>query len=169
MAMRKIISFRNQSHYYLRLKKLEEVYANEDTLKAAVYAGSAVVADQIRENLEKLPEQQFQRLPNGEVFKGVSQHQKEDLLKGFGLTPIERDKSGFVHTKAGFEEYGKFPTPSYPKGIPNALLARAIESGSSVHQKTPFIEPAVKATRQKAIAAMEEVIDEQMKDIFEGG
>lgn len=163
------ISFKNQSEYYLRLQKLESRFTKDETMEKAVYAGSSIVADQIRENLEKLPEQQFQRLPNGEVFKGISQHQKEDLGNGFGLTPIERDKRGFVHTKAGFEEYGSFPTPTYPKGVPNALLARAIESGSSVHQKTPFIAPAVKATRKKAIAAMEKVIDDEMKKIFGGG
>ena len=165
------ITFKNQSAYFLRLQALESRFAKESTIEKAVYAGSAIVADAIRENLEALPEEQFRLLDTfwGDFFSEVPTGQKKDLIDSFGLTPIERDKNGFVYTKAGFDGYGSFPTNTYPYGVPNALIARAVESGSSIRDKTPFVRPAVNATRKDAIAAMEEVVDDELKKIFNGG
>lgn len=163
------ISFKKSSDFYRKLQELGEVADKGDAIKNAVKAGAKPVADAIRRRIEQLPEQGFQRLAEGQVFEGISASQKNDMLEGFGLAPIQTSKTGFVHTKAGFEGYGSFPTPTYPKGIPNQLLAGSVESGSSVRQKTPFITPAVRESRSEAVGAMEEVIDQQLKDIFEGG
>lgn len=138
----------------------------DEPLEKAVAAGAAIVADQIKANLEALPEEEFRKLGEGETFTGLPKGQKKDLVDSFGLTPIEKDKNGFIHTKAGFDGYGSFPTNAYPEGIPNQLLARSAESGSSVRQKTPFVEPAVKVTRKKAVEAMNAVLEDEIKSIF---
>lgn len=163
------IDFSGHNDFYKKLQELEAVFAKDTAIEKAVHSGAKIVADEIRDNLENIPEDGFKRLKPGEVFTGLSNAQKQDLENSFGLTPIDRDKNGFVHTKAGFDGYGSFSTPSYPQGVPNALLARAAESGSSVRKKTPFIRPAVKATREKAVQAMEDSIDETTKEVFEGG
>lgn len=163
------ISFKNSEKFFSQLQSLERTYAKDETLEKAVHAGAAIVADKIRDNLEALPEEPFKRLQPGEIFHGIPKGQKKDLVDSFGLTPIDRDRAGFVHTKAGFDGYGSYPTETYPEGVPNQLVAAAAESGSSVRAKTPFVRPAVNATRKKAIEAMEKVVDEQTKDIFEGG
>ena len=150
----------------MRLKKLEQVAADGATIEKAVRAGAAVVADKIRENLDALPEEEFRKLEEGEIFRGLPVGQKRDLQASFGLTPIEKDRNGFIHTKAGFNEYGSYPTNAYPDGVPNQLLARSVESGSSVRQKMPFVEPAVRVTRKKAIETMEQVIDDEIKKIL---
>lgn len=160
------ITFKNQSDYFLRLKKLEEVTADGIVIMKAVNAGAAIVADRIRANLDALPEEEFRKLGEGETFRGLPAGQKRDLQDSFGLTSIEKDRNGFIHTKAGFDGYGSFPTNDYPEGVPNPLLAASVESGSSVRQKTPFVEPAVRATRKEAIEAMEKVIDEEIKKIL---
>ena len=162
------ITFRNQSDYFLKLQALEKCFAKEETLEKAVHAGSAIVADAIRENLEALPEEKFRHLDVylGDSFSAVPADQKKALADSFGLTPIQRDKNGFVHTKAGFDGYGSFPTNTYPRGVPNALIARAVESGSSVREKTPFVRPAVNTTRKEAVSAMEAVVDDELKQIF---
>lgn len=160
------ISFKGQSEYFKKLQQLEHVFAKDETLERAVHAGAAPVADQIRKNLEQIPAEPFKKLAPGETIKGLSDSEKRDLSDSFGLSPIQRDKNGFVHTKAGFDGYGSFPTNTYPQGVPNALVARAAESGSSVRDKTPFVRPAVNATRQEAVAAMEEVVDDELKKIF---
>lgn len=164
-AMAKI-TFKRQSEYYAKLQQLEQVFGKDETLNRAVRAGAAPVADRIRKNLEALPEVGFQHLGEDEMFQGIPREQKEDLLEAFGLAPISRDKTGLVSTKAGFDGYGSHPTKTYPKGVPNAIIARATESGSSVRMKMPFVRPAVNATRQESIAAMETVIDEELKKIF---
>ena len=160
------ISFTGGSKYALKLQQMERYFISDAPLEKAVAAGSAIVADQIRANLEALPEDEFRNLGEREIFHGLPKGQKKDLLDSFGLTPIEKDKGGFIHTKAGFDGYGSFPTNDYPEGVPNPLLARSVESGSSVRQKTPFVEPAVKATRKDAVEAMNGVIEDEFKSIF---
>ncbi len=160
------LTFSKASDYGLRLERMEDVFRSRQISEKAVAAGAEIVADEIRNNLEQLPTDEYRRLEDGEIFHGIPEGQKRDLLDNFGLTPIDSDKNGFLHTKAGFDGYGSFPTNAYPKGVPNLLLARAVESGSSVRQKTPFVEPAVKATRKAAVEAMEKVIDDELKKIF---
>lgn len=161
------ITFQQQSDFYKKLKKLQEAADSDEFLEKAVVKGAEPVADEIRKNLEALPSEKFRYLRGEDTFHVLSNSEKEDLLESFGLTPILRDKKGFVHTKAGFDGYGSHPTSSYPHGLPNQLLARAVESGSSVRDKRPFVRPAVNATRNDAIEAMEEVVDDEMKRIFE--
>ena len=160
------ITFGKQSEYGLKLKELEQAFLSDEPLERAVSKGAAPVADAIRNNLEALPTEEFRYLRDGEIFNGIPESQKQDLIDSFGLTPISRDKNGFVNTKAGFDGYGSHPTKAYPQGVPNQLIARAVESGSSVRAKTPFVRPAVNATRQEAIKEMEKSIDEDLKKIF---
>ena len=160
------ITFKGSSVYFEKLQQMERHFLKDSTIENAVRAGAAVVADKIRNNLEALPEVSFEHLQEGEIFHGLPKGQKKDLQDSFGLAPILRDKRGFVSTKAGFDGYGSYPTNEYPQGVPNQLLARSVESGSSVRQKMPFVEPAVKATREKAVTAMEKVVDDEMKKIF---
>lgn len=160
------ITFKRGSEYALKLQQLERHFMKDEPLEKAVKAGAEIVADKIRDNLNALPEEEFRRLGEGETFSGLPEGQKRDLQDSFGLTPIEKDKNGFIHTKAGFDDYGSFPTKAYPEGIPNQLLARSVESGSSVRQKTPFVEPAVKATRKQAVEAMNDVIEDELKSIL---
>ena len=161
------VTFKGFAKYGDALKQLELSFAgNSDILERAARAGADPVADEIRNRLEKLPESKFQRLPKGGKFLGTSKHQKDDLLKGFGVTKPGRSSKGFINVKVGFEGYGSFETKTYPNGVPNALLARSIESGSSVRQKTPFIRPAVRATTKKAIEEMDKSLEEDLKKII---
>lgn len=165
--MAKII-FRGYAEYGEALEKLELTWAgNNEILETAAQAGANPVADEIRRRLQILPEDEYRRLEPGEVFTGLPEGQKLDLLDSLGVTPPSRDRKGFVNVKIGFDGYGSFPTNAYPKGVPNALLARAVESGSSVREKTPFVRPAVNATRKKAVEEMEKSIIDGLKKIFE--
>lgn len=145
---------------------MERHFQSDAPIEKAVAAGAAVVADQIKANLEALPEEDYRKLGEGETFHGLPTGQKKDLVDSFGLTPIEKDRNGFIHTKAGFDGYGSFPTNTYPDGVPNQLLARSVESGSTVRQKTPFVEPAVKAKRKEAVETMNDVLEDEFKSIF---
>lgn len=160
------ISFKGMLDYELALKRYHAAAQEGRMQEDAVKAGAAIVADKIRANLESIPTEHYRKLQPGEIFSGLPKGQKKDLLDSFGLTPISLDKSGFVHTKAGFDGYGSYPTAAYPGGIPNQMLARAVESGSSVREKHPFVRPAINAARKAAIEAMEKVIAEETEKIF---
>ena len=161
------VSFKGSQEYALRLRELEHTAAQGEMLEEAVKAGAKPVADEIRRRLDALPSDDFRKLEPGEKFTGLPVVNHLDLLDSFGLTPVDRDRNGFVHVKAGFDGYGSKPTKAYPKGIPNQLLARAVESGSSVREKMPFVRPAVNATRKEAEAEMDRVVRQELEKIFE--
>lgn len=160
------ISFKGMLEYEQALKRLQSAAEQGEMLDRAVKEGAGIVADAIRHNLDALPTEPYRKLQGGESFACIPAGQKRDLVDSFGLTPISEDKNGFVHTKAGFDGYGSFPTKQYPHGIPNQLLARSVESGSSVRKKHPFVRPAVNATRKQAVEAMQEVIDTEIKKLM---
>ena len=160
------MTFKAGDEYALKLSRLAT--NSENIAKKAIYGAAKIVADKIKSNLEALPEDRFRFLRYGDKFAGVPKRQKKDLVDSFGITPITTDNKGNWNTKIGFDGYGSIPTKKYPNGLPNQLLARAIESGSSVRQKKPFVRPAVNATKKQAIAEMERIIDEEIKKTMGG-
>lgn len=160
------MTFKAGDDYALKLSRFAA--RSPEIAKKALYAAAAIVTDEVRKNLEALPEDTFRYLRDNEIFTGVSKSQKKDLLDSLGITPVDTDKKGDWNVKVGFDGYGSMPTKKYTKGVPNPLLARAIESGSSVRKKTPFVRPAVKATKAAAVEAMNRVIDAETKKIMGG-
>lgn len=110
--------------------------------KKVVMAGADPVADEIRRNLQK-------------NLSG-SQYSTGDLLDSFGVAPPDVDRNGNTNTKIGFEGYDR-------KGVPNALKARAMESGTSTQPKKPFVRPAVNKMKKKAIEEMGKTLDAEIK------
>lgn len=146
------------------MKELERFGNDEPEIaKKVVNAGAQPVADEMRRRLYSLPEEPFRNLGNYDEFNAVPLRQKNDLLHSMGITPAKVSNEGNTNVKVGFDGYGSFPTSKYPRGLPNALLARAIESGSSVRKKTPFVRPAVDKSREAAIDEMDKAINEAIK------
>ena len=96
---------------------------------------------------------------------GVTKRQKADLIEAFGLAPI-KEENGYVQTKAGVDGYGSVPTESYPNGVPNAMLMRSVESGTSFRKKHPVFRPAVNRARKKAEEKMKQVVEQQLENMF---
>ena len=162
--MAKIQAVKLGEEYLLRLSKLST--NSDQIIKKALYEGAAVVADAIKDGVESLPTEPYRRLRAGERFSGISQTQKDGLVKGFGLAHMEQDATGW-NTKAGFAGYIEgTESKKYPNGLPVPLLARAIESGSSVRQKHPFVRTAVNAKRNEAVETMEKIVDTEIKKIM---
>ena len=153
-------------------KALGELFNDsEKIIEKAVYQGAGIVADEIKRELNNLPIEEGENgLPpyvnNGEKLKGVSRRQKADLINSFGLAPIEND-NGYIQTKAGVDGYGSVKTKKYPNGLPNALLMRSVESGTSFREKHPVFRKATNQSRKRCEAKMSEVIEDEMKNIFE--
>ena len=136
---------------------------SEEVIKSAVYKGAALVADEIKADLKALPIEEGE---NGLPPMGSPEHkQKGDLIDGFGLAPIQND-DGYIQTKAGMDGYGSIPTKKYPHGVPNVMLMRSIESGTSFREKHPIFRKATNRARKKAEQAMREEIDDQLKKRF---
>lgn len=161
------IAFKVSEEYEEKLAKLAD--RSEEVARRALYEAADIVADKIRENIVALPEEKFRYLRDGDMFKGVPKAQKELLLMNFGISPIRIERDGRLTVKLGFAEYaGEHPTKTYPHGLPAQLVAGAVESGSSVRKKHPFVRPAVNATKAAAEEAMQKVIDEEIEKIMKG-
>lgn len=152
-------------NYQFMLSRLSQ--NTEPMLRAAVFEGTAAVTDEIRARIKSLPEDRYRLLRPGEQFRGVTPRQKQALLDGLGIASIERDARGNVNTKVGFAGYMEnSATKKYPRGLPIPMLARAVESGSSVRVKTPYVRTAVRAAKKAAVDAMEKSVDKSIQKMM---
>ena len=152
--------------YIEYLQKINAV--TDEAIGEAVYEMAKVVADKVRANIQALD-----AAPKGKttyhvtetmIKSQLSEEQKKGLLDGFGVSPMQ-DDNGYFNVKLGFDGYNSIKTKKYPKGQPNALIARVTESGSSYREKTPFIRPAVNASKKQAEQAGQMKIDEKIAAI----
>ena len=160
------------------LTKLELLGKNTDAIcKQAVYQAAKVAADAIDAAIDditvhSLPKGQTyfylseEDLANGVLLDGITEAQAKGLHDGLGIAVMEH-KNFAWNTKIGFDGYNEVRTKTYPKGEPNALIARSVESGSSVRNKTPFIAPTVKKIRKDAEHAMEVTIEEKIAALID--
>lgn len=129
----------------------------------AVYEGAKIIADEIRENIKKMPVDERHGTPQ-EPVRGVTRKQKAGLLDGLGIARM-KDDNGFRHVKIGMDGYNGVKTKAFPNGQPNALIIRSAETGSSFRKKTPVIAPAIKAKKAEAEKRMAEVIEQKIKEV----
>lgn len=156
------LKFEGLEEYERKLSALGK--NSRETAAKAVYAGADIVANAIRNGLDEVP-----TLPNTSKTKkytrGVPKIQIEGLKDSFGISRM-RDDEGFLNVKIGFRGYNRVKTKKYPQGQPNQIIAAAVESGSSIQQKYPFVRKAIKKSQEEALEAMAAVIDEETAKIM---
>lgn len=136
----------------------------------AIFGAADIVANEIKDNIRNLEAKhdKYNLVAFRKGEKGMlTIAQKKGLLESFGITKMAKSKKGFFDVKIGFDGYNSVKTKKYPKGQPNQLIARTLESGSSFMDPVPFVRPAVNATRRSAKEKMQQVIDEEAKKIME--
>ncbi len=163
------IDVKGLDEYMNRLWALQE--HTEEVTKRAVYAGANVVADAVKKALNTIPIQEGDNgLPEmgtpENPLTGISRKQKADLMDSFGLAPIQEFKKGYISTKAGWDGYGNMKTKKYPQGVPNQMLMRSIESGTTFRKKNPVVRKAVNKVRKGSIKAMGEEIDKACAELM---
>ena len=123
--------------------------------KRSLYEGVAVVGEAIRQAIIDLPYH---------PTNGISHEQKQGLLDGLGYAVMKR-KKGSWYLKIGFDGYNSVQTKKYPNGQPNAMIAAAINSGTSRRKRTNFIYKAVNKSKQESLAAMKRQFDDDIKNL----
>lgn len=135
----------------------------EGIIKMGVYDGAGVVADEVRRAIQALPIDHG-RATEERKLNGINELQRQGLLDGFGISGME-NKDNFTHVKIGFSGYNSVKTRKFPNGQPNVLIARSIESGSSVIQKKPFVRPAINRVKARATQAVQNTITEEINKL----
>lgn len=131
-----------------RLADENSGYGAVVVMKAACYVGAEALANAIKAEVDKLPEDSGYKL-NGIKRNVIDEHDKQMLQRRLGVSKIE-STGDRASVAVGFNGYNDRPTEKYPRGVPIPLIARSIESGSSVREKNPFIRRAFNAAKSKA-------------------
>lgn len=157
-----IMTFKAGEEYAMKLSRLADYTGRIE--KRAIYEAAGMVADKVKSNLkENIDDPAFAGIgstgSSGDNQWGIKKNLSTgDLIESLGITEITRDIEGNWNAKVGFDGYDR-------KGVPNQLKARAMESGTSTLRKRPFVRPAVKTVKPKAIAKMNEIIEEEIAKI----
>lgn len=157
--MAKMTIGKGMDEYLAKLGNLE--FAAPGLAGQAIYEGAKVVADQVRAEIEALPTAESKRVA---IPRDPTQVEKDGLLDGLGVAKKKND-NGYINVKIGMDGYNTDKTKKYPRGKPNAMIARSIESGSTVMKRNAFISRAVNKTKKEAEAAMQKVIEEGIEKI----
>lgn len=156
-------AFKGLEEYSMRLAKLGD--QTERVAGRAIYAAADVVADAMRQEIDKIPVQNG-FVKQGELRTGIPAPAKRGLQESFGITPLEKDSGGFYNVKLGFDGYNSIKTKAHPNGQPNQMIARSVNGGTSFLAPHPFVTTAVRKARKPALQKMEEVLDEETKKIM---
>ena len=157
--MAKMTIGKGMDEYLAKLGNLE--FAAPGLVGQAIYEGAKIVTDQVRAEIEALPTAESKRVATP---RDPTQVEKDGLLDGLGVAKKKND-SGYINVKIGMDGYNTDKTKKYPQGKPNAMIARSIESGSTVMKRNAFISRAVNKTKKEAEAAMQKVIEEGIEKI----
>lgn len=156
------LKLRGLEEYEEKLLELRNM--SREVIGEAVFEGAAVVADEVRRNIQALPvDDRFVR--GADMLYGVSEAQKQGLLDGFGIAPLQ-DENGYLHVKLGFSGYNSVRTKNYPNGQPNAVIARSVNSGTSFRQRIPFVDTAVASARSQAEDKMKQKLDDAISEVM---
>lgn len=136
-------------------------------MKEACFKGVAVLADQLRAEIQNLPVQHgYMRVKQKRNVIGG--HDKQMLLDRMGISRIDAigDRASVV---VSFSGYNDRPTKKYPKGVPIPMIARSIESGSSIREKNPFVRRAYNTAKSKAEQAAKDAGQKKANELIKKG
>lgn len=155
---------RGMDEYEKMLSKLNSSKTIRAVIGVTIYSGAGIVADAMKAEIEALPVIDH-RIRGSERKKltGITSVQKRGLIEGFGISKMERE-GGYYCVKLGFDGYNDVETPN--SGYqPNAMIARAVNSGTSFREKNPFVDRAVNKSKGEAEQAMKKKLEEQFEKI----
>lgn len=149
--------------YSKKLAALEK-RVRDEVIGEAVYEGANIVADSVRAQLSALPTDSGFGAPM-QPLAGINRIQKAALISSFGVTKM-RDDDGFINVKLGFDGYNPIRTKRWPKGQPNAMIARSIERGTTWLRRTPFMKKALQSAQKRAEGVMGAIVDKKIYAIM---
>lgn len=152
------------SKYIAKLNALSAL-ARSQVIEPAIYDGAGIVADAVRAELHDIPTDEHWGTED-HPKDGPAKVQKKSLAESLGVAPIQTDDTGFTNAKVWFDGYNEVKTVRWPRGQPNPMVARSIESGTSFMRPNPFIKTALARCRQKVHKAMKDRMDKEIEQIM---
>lgn len=147
-------------------QKLEK--NTEEMIGKAIYQGAGVVFKSVQQAVESINTDDSHEYGTSDNPKnGPTSIQKEGLKHSLGIAKMRND-GGFRNVKIGFDGYNYVKTKTWPKGQPNAMVARSIESGTSWMSKQPFMRKAETSAKGRCEQVMADTINKELTKIVKG-
>lgn len=100
------------------------------------------------------------------VKKRLQRHDRTgELIQSVKARKTKKTKTDAYIKKIEFAGYDKNrkPTPSQPRGVPNAVKAAGIEYGNANQDAQPFLQAAANDSESKSVEIMQQVYTREME------
>lgn len=135
----------------------------EHIIGKAIYNGAGVVMKSVKGAVDGISTDDHYGTAENPI-SGPSTIQKLGLQYSLGIAKMRNDH-GFRNVKIGFDGYNRLKTKAWPKGQPNSMVARSVESGTSWMTKQPFMRKAEQSAKGPCEAIMAETVDKEIQKI----
>lgn len=130
----------------------------------SIHPGARLMANAVKTAVQKIPVDD-RKSHHGSRRQGITSVQKQGLIESFGIAKIRKTRYGW-DVKIGFDGYNSIVTKKYPKGQPNAMIARSINSGTSFMKAYPFMDTTVKANEEATVQKISDQFDKELDKIW---
>lgn len=142
---------------------LDELKQMQDAIvpicKMGLYDGARAALDAVLAEIDEIPDRRY---TNSGMARGLTKSDKDDLRNGLGISKM-RDDSGQITVKIGFDGYGSHSTPTWPNGVPVAMIASALCRGTSWLEKYDFVSKAIRKSSARIESGIANRIDSQIQ------
>lgn len=146
------------------MRKMEKMYGQSKELCTdALNAACAVIGNAQKEALYGIPTDSRAYVDG--MRHGILPEAKQALIESYGIAPV-RTKNFTYERKTGFDGYNDIRTERWPKGQPNAMVARSVESGTSFLPPHKFMDKAARQAQAEAETAMQDAVDKAVKRLW---
>lgn len=153
---------------YLRLLDLNEKQL-ERICGRSIYPGAGLAWKECRNRIQNLrtDDHLFSFAAQyGRKRHGPTTRQKKGLYDSIGIAKL-RHVGGTVDVKLGFDGYNDIVSTRWPKGQPNAMIARTVNGGMSFMEAQPFMDQTVDAIRHTAENKIEQQFYKELQKIWD--
>lgn len=132
-------------------------------LKRSISKGGKVMADAVGKVVRSLPTDDTSHHHGRR--RSITTKQKAGLVESFGIAKVRENRYGW-NVKIGFDGYNEIVTKRWPKGQPNAMVARSLNSGTSFLIKNPFMDVTVASNKDATVEAIEREFDKRLDALW---
>lgn len=133
----------------------------------SIYPGAKIISNAVKSALKSVrTDDSYHRFARRYGRKhGITTKQLQGLIESMGIAKIKH-RAGTYDVKLGFDGYNDIISTKWPKGQPNAMIARSLNKGTSFLQAQPFMDTTVEQKRQAVEEAIRNQFDKELEKIW---
>lgn len=129
----------------------------------SIYPAGKHMGNAIKKSLKNIKEDSGSHRHG--LRKGPTSAQKKALIESYGIAKMHAGSNGY-NVKIGFDGYNGIVTKKYPKGQPNAMIARSVNSGTSFMEAQPFMDATVAKETDATVEIIKDRFENEMQKLW---